>query len=119
MAFTIQELPFFALLILQLLPLTIAVIVFIRIIELLQRMIPKIKEKAYMIFMMIGELLIYLTIFVGVLNIVIFLIGEQPPDFSLFEYLIEDTLPNVWYMMLLYGILTEFTILLGRRFDNG
>lgn len=118
MAFEIQELPFFVLLILNMLPLTIAVIVFIRIIELLKRMIPKIKEKAHIIFMMIGELLVYLTIFVAIIQIILYMIGEIPDDFSIFEFLIEDTLPNVWYMILLYGILTEFTILLGRRVNR-
>lgn len=115
MGFTIQELPFFVLLIMQLLPFTIAIILFIRVMELMKKMIPKIQEKANLIFMLMGELLVYVVIFVAIINIILYLAGEQGSDFSIFEYLIEDTLPNVWYMILLYGILIEFTILLGRR----
>lgn len=116
--FVIQELPFFVLFIIILLPLTIGIILFLRIIELFRGVISKRKQKESISLITFGEILVYLTIFGAIINIVLYLIGDQPSDFSIFEYLIEDTLPLVWYMLLLYGILIQLSIMLGRR-SNG
>lgn len=113
--FTIQELPFFVLLIIYLLPITIGILLFIRLFDMFKDIISKRKDKESISLINFGEILVYLTIFSAIINIVLYLTGSQPDDFSIVTYLLEDTLPLVWYMILVYGILIEFTLLVSRR----
>jgi len=106
----INELPFFVLLIIYILPITVGIILFARILKLLMRVISKTQEKLKSL-TDLGEVLVYMTITVVVVNIVLYLIGKTPSDFSIFEYLIEDMLPITWYVILMYGILIQFAIL--------
>jgi hypothetical protein len=62
----------------------------------------------------LGDVLV-LLVFIGcIINVVYYLIGAQPSGFDIFVYLIDVTLPTVWYILLIYGILVNLVILLGR-----
>jgi len=112
--FEITELPFFVLLIITVFPITVAVIIFIRLLELFKRIIAKRKQKETISLITLGELIVYLTIFTAIFNIILYLTGTQPSDFSIDQFLLEEMLPTTWYVILIYGILVEFTVLISR-----
>lgn len=103
----ISELPFFELLLLTLLPLTIGVILFVRIVKFIVAMYEKQKLKSQQMLIELGDFILFLVFFVVIINIVLYLVGDVPSDFSIFDYLILEALPLTWYMILLYGILVN------------
>ena len=109
-----EDLPFFALLILTILPITIAVILLIRIINLAKDVMYGIKQRDTSTIQDFGLLLIFLTIFAVIVTTVSYLLGDQPDSFSLFEYLVEDMLPVTWMVIILYGILVNLNTLVRR-----
>ena len=68
------------------------------------------KQKETITLSDIGELLLFLMFFNVIINVILYIIGSQPEDFDIFTYLIVDTLPNVWYAILIYGILMQLSI---------
>jgi len=108
--FTIQELPFFALLILTALPITIGIIIFMRMISLFREIILKYRRHESFDLSSFGKLLVFLTIFDVIINIILYLLNQQADGFSIFDYLINDMLPLTWYVILLYGILIQLSI---------
>ena len=111
----ITELPFFVLFIIILFPLTVGIIVFIRILETFKGILAKRKQKETISLINLGEIIVYITIFGVVMNIVLYFTGNQPSDFSIDQYLLEDMMPTTWYAILIYGILVELAVLFSRR----
>ena len=111
----IAELPFWELLIYYLLPITIGVLLFIRILNLVLEALARFKEKAMLVLQDLADLMLYLMFMTGIIGIIYYLIGQQPDGFSIFDFLIEEMIPNTWYILLLYGILVNLQILLGRH----
>ena len=109
-----EDLPFFALLILTILPITIAVILLIRILNLVKDVMYGIKQRDTSTIQDFGLLMVYLVIFTVIVTTVSYLLGEQPDSFSLFEFLVEDMLPVTWTAILLYGILVNLNTLVRR-----
>jgi len=108
--FTIQELPFFVILILTILPVTIGIIIFMRVISLFREIILKYRKNESFDLSSFGKLLLFLTIFNVIINIILYLLDMQPDGFSIFDYLVGDMLPITWYVILLYGILIQLSI---------
>ena len=73
-------------------------------------LIRKKKEETVVSLSDFGEILLYLVFFNVIINVVLYIAGQQPESFDIFQYLIEKQLPNAWYMILLYGILIQLTI---------
>lgn len=108
---TINELPFFALLIVSILPITIGLIIFARLINMVIGLVINYKkDKSSIMLSDFGELLLFLVFFNVIINVILFIIGSQPEDFDMFTYLIVEQLPNAWYAILLYGILVQLSI---------
>jgi len=107
----IAELPFFVLMILTILPLTIGFIIMMRIVTIVKRMMNDIKFKRGTSMLVIGEMIVYFVMASVIINVVYYLIDEQPSGFSIFNYLIEDMLPLSWYVILLFGILSSINIM--------
>jgi len=101
----ISELPFFELLLLTLLPITIGFILFVRIIKIIISFYRKWNSKAERIMMEFGDFMLFLIFFSVIINIVMYIVGNVPDDFSIFDYLILEALPLTWYFILMYGIL--------------
>ena len=108
---TIAELPFFILLILMIMPLTIGFLMVLRVVSVIKRMMNDIKYKRGTSMLVVGEMIVYFTMITVIINVVYYLIGEQPSGFSIFTYLIEDMLPLSWYVIILYGILASMNTL--------
>lgn len=112
----IEELPFFAILLLTLLPITIGIIITIRLIDVLSTMYRSVKtKKRFTSITDIGEMLLLLIFVVVIIELVTYIIGEQPSGFSVFTFLIEDMLPLTWYTILLYGTLINVGSLIVRE----
>ena len=107
----IAELPFWELLIYTLLPFTIGVLLFIKILGLVIEALVRFKQKAVMVLQDFADLLLYLMFMTGIIGIIYYLIGQQPEGFSIFDFLIEEMIPITWYVLLLYGILVNLQIM--------
>lgn len=101
----IQELPFFELLLLTLLPLTIGFILFVKVMKFIIGFYKAKSKGSAGTLLDFGDLILFLVFFTVIIQIVLYLVGEVPEDFNIFNYLIEDMLPITWYIILLYGIL--------------
>lgn len=110
----IAELPFWVLLIFTILPITIGMLLFIRILDMFREIVRKYKEKATIMFEQAGDLLLLLVFLAVMINLVLYMIGDQPSGFSIFTYLVEEMLPITWYTILVYGILVQLQIMLSR-----
>jgi len=115
----IQELPFFAILLLTILPITIGIIIFARILGIARGLITKFKSKEVSTLMDFGELYLFVTFLVIIIGIVYYIMGSQPSGFSIFDFLIVEMLPIAWYSILLYGIIVQLVIMLGRGENIG
>ena len=117
----IQELPFFELLLFTLLPFTIAMLLFIKLftfmLNLYRRFSKKIKSSITLL--EIGDFLLFLVFFVVIIQIVLYITGDVPDDFSIFNYLIEDMLPITWYTILLFGIMINLYSFMTWGKNNG
>jgi len=101
----ISELPFFELLLLTLLPLTIGMILFVRVIKIAINFYKKGRQRFEGTLLEMGDFILFLVFFAVIIQIVLYMIGDVPSDFSIFDYLIEEALPITWYTILMYGIL--------------
>jgi phosphatidylglycerophosphate synthase len=110
----IAELPFFVLLILTILPIVIAILFFTRIMDLVKTLMAKHKQHESISLTEFGDVLVLLVFVVAIIQVVFYLIGNQPSGFDIFTYLVTDTLPTVWYILMIYGILVNLAILFGR-----
>ena len=116
---TIQELPFFVILLLTILPITIGLILLARVINMFTTMYQQYKEtNKFVSFMQIGDLLLFMVFLTVIIELVLYIIGEQPSGFSVFTFLIEDMLPLTWYTILLYGTLVNLSLLVKRTVVN-
>lgn len=111
----IQELPFFELLILTLLPLTIGFILFFKVMKFIIGFYKTKKTDSSRTILEFGDFLLFMVFFVVIMQIVMYLTGDVPDDFSIFNYLIEDMLPITWYVILMYGILINLFLFFGGR----
>lgn len=108
----INELPFFVLLIITILPITIGIILSVRLMNFFIDMYKRYKEKeSFASITEIGDLLLMLIFISVMIELMLYITGSQPDTFSLFTFLIEDMLPTTWYTMLLYGALVNITLL--------
>lgn len=80
-----------------------------------KNLLVKVKQKVAVSLRDIGDLLLFLIFMAVLINLILYMIGDQPSTFSIFTYLVEDMLPLTWYTMLAYGILVQLQILLSRR----
>jgi hypothetical protein len=112
--FVLEELPFFVLLILTILPIVVGILFFTRIMDLAKSLMTKHKQHESISLTELGDVLVLLVFLTCIIDVVYYLIGSQPSGFDIFVYLIDDTLPLVWYILMIYGILVNLAILLGR-----
>ena len=110
----ISELPFFELLLLTLLPITIGMILFVKIMKVILAFYYKPKKTTSALLIEMGDFMLFLVFFVVIVNIVSYIVGNVPDDFSIFDYLIEEALPLTWYTLLMYGILINLFLLFRR-----
>ena len=114
---SLAELPFYELLIRQILPITIAILLFIKIFKMLLNMYSnytnKSKSSSFMI-LEIGDVLLFIVFFYIIIQILYYMTGNVPDDFSIFNYVIDEALSITWYTILIYGILTNFYIFTSR-----
>lgn len=112
----IEEFPFFTLLLLSILPITIGILIFTRILKIAINLVAKSKKRDGETFSLIdmGELYLFVVFLTVVIGLVYYILGDQPSGFSIFEFLILEMLPISWYSILLYGIIVNLVILLGR-----
>lgn len=117
----IQELPFFTLLLFTILPLIIGILLFARILSIAIKVVTKVREKIGELVSLIdiGELYLYVIFMTVIIGIVYYIIDIQPSGFSIFNFLILEMLPLSWYAILLYGIIVNLVILLGRGNNSG
>jgi len=110
MIMTITEIPFWLLLLGTLLPLTIMVLIFFRFMEVIRDLLARYKEQDTGITMRtVGQLLVFMVLMASIIGIILYIVGEQPDSFSIFEFLIEDMLPLAWYTILLYGVVYQLS----------
>ena len=105
----IAEIPFWILMVLTLLPITLAILFMFRIITLIKNLVIR-KSKSPLLILDIGHIMLFLIYFGVLINVVLFILGEQPSSFSIFDYLVNDMLPVTIYMILMYGILAQIGI---------
>ena len=112
----IEELPFFTLLLLTILPITIGILIFARIIKLAMGLVAKSRKKAGEVFSLadMGELYLFVVFLTVIIGLVYYILGSQPSGFSIFDFLILEMLPISWYSILLYGILVNLVIMFSR-----
>lgn len=108
----ISELPFFELLIIVMLPMTIGMIIALKVIKMFIALYQKKKTSSTEALLEIGDFILFLVFFIVIMNIIYYMTGNVPDDFSIFEYLIEEALPFTWYSILLYGILINLYLFL-------
>lgn len=109
-----EDIPLWLLLIVIILPFVLAVILFTDLIDIFRSVFEKFKAKETVLLGDIGFILLFLIFFNTIINIVLYLASQQPEGFSIFTYLIEDTLPVVLYALTIYGILHNLQVLLSR-----
>lgn len=101
----IAELPFWEVLIIYILPITIAVLLILRILDILLNLDLKVKFDIEMF----ADFLVYVIFLSATLVIIYHLVSETD---DIFTVLIEDLLPTTWYIILVYGIIMCLTNLL-------
>lgn len=115
----IQELPFFVILLLTILPIVIGILIFTRVVSIAMDLVRRYrKEKESITLMDFGDLYLFLIFFTVIVAIVYYVLGTQPSGFSIFDFLINDMLPIGWYSILLYGILAHMTMMFGGETDG-
>lgn len=103
----IAELPFFVELIFVILPITIAILLFVRMLSIIRDIISRYKTKQSFSARNFGQLILFVLFFSVIINLILYMVGDQPSSFSVFEFLVLDMLPITWYTIILYGILVS------------
>ena len=110
----LESIPFWEIMILTILPITIGILIFIRIIDIIKEVILRIKELETIFMEVMGKLVLFLVFLFVIIQIIIYMIGTAPSGFDIFTFLIDEMLPLTVYAILGYVMLVQLQILLER-----
>lgn len=111
----LDALPFWELMILVLLPLVIGLFLFFRIITAFKDILSKYRQRETTLIDDFGNLLFLIVILTVIVQVILYMVGEQPDSFSIFNFMINDMLPPTIYIILTWGVLVCLRILLEKR----
>lgn len=110
-----DDVPFWNLLIYLMMPIVIAILLFIRSISLFKQVIDNYKDKEVSVLLDMGNLMIYLVALTTITGLIYLLAVENINGGDIFDFMVYDMLPPTIYAILLYGILAELKIMFNKK----
>ena len=72
-------------------------------------------KKRFISILTVGDILMFIIFLTVTIELITYIIGEQPSGFSIFDFLVIEMLPLTWYVMLLYGTLVNISSLVTKK----
>lgn len=110
----LESLPFWEIMILTLLPITVAMLIFFRVISVFKVIWSRFKQRESVFIEEMGSLLVFIVMLTVIISLINYMIGEAPTGFDIFQFLIIEMLPICVYVILTYVILVQLRILFDR-----
>ena len=111
-----DDIPFWNLLIYNILPIVIAIILLIRSISLFKIVIENFRNKAIAVLVELGTLMLYLITLSAIIGLIYLLAVHDLNGGDIFDFLVYEMLPPTVYAILLYGILVELNIMFSSNY---
>ena len=110
-----DDVPFWSLLIYTIMPIVIAMLLFIRSVSLFKQVIDNFKNMESDVLLEMGTLMLYIIALSTIIGLIYLLAVEDLNGMDIFDFMVYEMLPPTVYAILLYGILAELKILFNRK----